>query len=363
MARSPIHRRNHRVAPESLRQRGVALAVLVWFLAAMSLLVGAIAMQARVDIKLTQLHASRAKAEAAGDGAIQLALADMLLREREVNFDPSIPFAVEYRRGGLQIRVKLLPVTGLIDLNRATEDLLARLFASVEGVEEGRARELAFNVVQWRSAGGAIGEFDGENGTSPNQGGVELRNARLEAIEDLLLVPGVDRRVFDSVRDAVYVSQRGQSGVDWKSAPASVLRALGDLDEQQSRQLVEARDQEDSPEGIAPAEIDTSFQQSDRLSDYRVDAVVSSGADRFLRRRWVERGRSGRDGLPWSFFRSEPVRSLSRGPGGQGGRGCQCWILVSLGACSATTCAELSITCGPVGRNFFGVTVRRYSRP
>lgn len=317
MRRTTCNRRNPRAAPISLRQRGVALAVLVWFLAAMSLLVGAIAMQARVDIKLTQLHASRAKAEAAGDGAIQLALTDMLLREREINFDPSVPFAVEYRRGGLDIKVKLLPVTGLIDLNRATEDLLARLFVSVEGVDEGRARELAFNVVQWRSAGGAIEESGAGDGPNRNETGVELRNARLEAIEDLLLVPGVDRGIFDSVRDAIYVSQRGQSGVDWMSAPASVLRALGDLDEQQARQLIEARDQEDGPEGVAPAEIDTSFQQSDRLSDYRVDAVVSSGADRFLRRRWVERGPSGRDGLPWSYFRSEPVRSLGASPGGK----------------------------------------------
>jgi len=94
-----------------------------------------------------------------------------------------------------------------------------------------------------------------------------------------------------------------------------VLRALGDLDEQQARQLAQARDREESPEGVAPAEIDTSFQQSDRLSDYRVDAVVSSGTDRFLRRRWVERGPSGRDGFPWSFFRSEPVRSLGARPG------------------------------------------------
>jgi len=309
MRQTIVNKRHAHCDPATtVRQGGVALAVLVWFLAAMSLLVGAIAMQARVDIKLTQLHAARAKAEAAGDGAIQLALADMLLRERQINFDPSVPFTGKYRRGGLRISVTLLPVTGLIDLNHATEDLLARLFTSVEGVDEGRARELAFNVLQWRSAGGAIEESG--DGPNRNETGAELRNARLEAIEDLLLVPGVDRGIFDSVRDAVYVSQRGQSGVDWRSAPASVLRALGDLDEEQARQLVQARDQEESPAGIAPAEIDTAFQQNSSVEAYRADAVVGSGTDRFLRRRWVERGRQGWDGLPWRFFRSEPVRSL-----------------------------------------------------
>ena len=47
----------------------------------MSLLVAGIVMQARVDIKLAQLHATRARVEAATDGAIQLALADLMLRE------------------------------------------------------------------------------------------------------------------------------------------------------------------------------------------------------------------------------------------------------------------------------------------
>lgn len=320
MRRGGLHdRRDHRVAAEPSRQRGVALAVLIWFLAAMSLLVGTIAMQARVDIKLTQLHSSRARAEAAGDGAIQLALAAMLLRERRGELEPGAPFIGQYRRGGFPVSVSLLPLTGLIDLNQAEEGLLARLFASVEGVGEGRALELATGVVKWRSPEGAIEESGVGEAPDENKKGASMRHARFEAIEDLLLVPGVDRHIFDSVRDAVYVSQRGQSGVDWMSAPASVLRVLGDLDEEQARQLAEARDQEEGAGGIAPAEIDTTFQQSDRLAVYRVDAVVSSGADRLLRRRWVERGRQGRDGLPWRFFRSEPVRSLGANPGDRSG--------------------------------------------
>ena len=62
-----------RLAGAGGSEAGVALAILVWFLAAMSLLVGSIVMQARVDAKLSGLHLTTARIEAAGDGAIQLA--------------------------------------------------------------------------------------------------------------------------------------------------------------------------------------------------------------------------------------------------------------------------------------------------
>ena len=43
-------------------QSGVALAIVVWFLAAMSLLVSGIVFQAKVDTRMAQLHVARAKA-------------------------------------------------------------------------------------------------------------------------------------------------------------------------------------------------------------------------------------------------------------------------------------------------------------
>ena len=62
-------------------QKGVALAIVVWFIAGMSLLVAGIVSHARVDTQMAQLHVARAKAVAAGDGAIQLMLAERLLKQ------------------------------------------------------------------------------------------------------------------------------------------------------------------------------------------------------------------------------------------------------------------------------------------
>ena len=67
----------------SVREDGVALAIVVWFIAGMSLLVAGIISHVRVDTRMTQLHVARAHAASAGDGAIQLMLAGLVSRRRD----------------------------------------------------------------------------------------------------------------------------------------------------------------------------------------------------------------------------------------------------------------------------------------
>ena len=322
---------NRMLARSTLRQRqnGVALAILVWFLAAMSLLVAGIVMQARVDIKLTQLHATRARVEAAADGAIQLALAQLMEPTPEGELPQAALQNQVFSVGNLDVTVNLTPLSGLIDINSAPEELLFMLFSAVDGLDEGTAQELAVNVVEWRSADAlAAGVADDPsteeagaargNGTAEQDPGSSnpdgARHARFEAIEDLLLVTGIDRRIYQAVADAVYVSQVGQAGVDWTTAPAAVLRVLGGMDAASAQELVDAR-LRDQVEGqlapVAPEGLDLSFQAESQLPAYRVDAEVVLDGTVFHRRRWVDREQAGSDGLPWSFFRTEALRVLS----------------------------------------------------
>ncbi|MCB1844093.1 MAG: general secretion pathway protein GspK, partial [Halioglobus sp.] len=193
---------------------------------------------------------------------------------------------------------------GLVDINLAPGELLSRVFAAVENIEEAEALILAANVVEWRSV--VEGEASADTGEIEVRGESAMRHARFEAIEDLLLVPGVDRRIFEAVREAVYVSQSGQAGVDWQAAPPAVLKAVGGLTDEQVQELAER----DAGDGIAPAELDLAFQQRESLPLYRADARVEAGGQTYLRRRWVERGSPGVDRLPWRFFRTEPVRAV-----------------------------------------------------
>jgi hypothetical protein len=277
-------------------EAGVALAILVWFLAAMSLLVGSIVMQARVDAKLSGLHLATAQVEAAGDGAIQLALSDLLILERDGAFSNRSAHYEAHSLGKLEVGVVLTPLSGLIDLNMAPEGLLSRLFSSIDGIDESAAYALITSVVKWRSA--ALQEPSGSPG------------GRFEVTEDLLMVEGVDRDIFEAVRDSVYVAPQGSSGVDWASAPASVLQALGEMDEKMALELAKSRVTEEIEYLEPPMDIDLSYQEVVPSDFYRADALVVLDNTVYLRRRWVNRAQIGADGLPWLFFRTEAVRAV-----------------------------------------------------
>ena len=52
------------------KQRGVALAMLLWMLAALTLLVSGVVFQSRTDVQLTRLHLDQARAQAAAQGGV-----------------------------------------------------------------------------------------------------------------------------------------------------------------------------------------------------------------------------------------------------------------------------------------------------
>ena len=160
--------------PCGVRQQGVALAIVVWFIAGMSLLVAGIVSHARVDTRMAQLHMARAKVVAAGDGAIRLMLADRLLLEDAVASEGDV-LAGEYWLGNSKISVTLYPAAGLVDLNTAPQPVLAGLFSIVGQVSEGDANFLADNVVKWR-------------GVSVGVDNTKRAGNRLRSIEDLLRV-------------------------------------------------------------------------------------------------------------------------------------------------------------------------------
>lgn len=311
----------HRNRPA--RQGGVALAILVWFIAAMSLLVGSIVLQARVDIKLAQLHATRARVEAAADGAIQLALAELMLLEREGEYSGSALHYSRHSVGETEVAVAFTPLSGLIDINRAPERLLFLLFSSIEDIEENVAQELAVSVVEWRTADPDDTEygFEQDNSDSAYQDSTGATGAqnqeslvpqgKFQTVEGLLLVPGVDRRIYEAVRDAVCVSDGGQSGVDWKTAPVSVLQALGAMDQQTALELAGERLVEDGADVAPPQALDLEFQGAEGMSTYRIDAFIEADNVTYRRRRWVNRTESGSNGLPWRFFRTEAVMVAS----------------------------------------------------
>lgn len=259
-------------------QSGVALAIVVWFIAGMSLLVAGVVLSARTDVRLAQVHMGRAAAAAAGDGAIAMLLADVKDGVFAGGGSSRLP-QQRYQLGGVQVAVSAVPTEWLVDVNLATRPLLANALRLSGALNETNAQAVANAVVQWRSS---------------NNGAAGMR---FEAVEDLLSVRGLNRRVWDRVRDYIAVPIGGV-GLSRPSARAQQrMNLLRSLAPAQRVMTVEQ----------APVEMNIGAM---RATGYRIDALVRVGDTYWLRRRWVSMNASV-GALPWRVYRTEPARIVS----------------------------------------------------
>lgn len=271
------------------RQRGVALAIVVWFIAGMSLLVAGIVGHARVDTKLTQLHLARAKTVAAGDGATLLAMSERIRGFQSAGVGPLVS-ETAYRLGDADVRVRIIPASGFIDLNRAPVTVLAALFAIAGGLEPGEAKYLADNVVKWRRS---------DTGSRRNR-------RKFYATEDLLRVEGMNRTVLDGIRDYAIAADWASGAMNWTAAPKEMLDMLeavnpGQVDNIQQRRSTLMRSGGGSQRGVLLG----------AGGVYRADALVDYGGRIWLRRSWLSVGGSQNRGLPWRVVRTEPPRVVA----------------------------------------------------
>lgn len=260
-------------------QRGVALAIVVWFIAGMSLLVAGTVLSARTDARLAQVHLQRAKAAAAGDGAINLLLADVY-EGRFNNAAGGQLVQAAYQLNEQEVVVTAVPINQLVELGDASPLALESLFLATGLGGATDAQALAVTVVQWR----ALERAQGVGGTG------------FEAIEDLMNVPGINRAFWDVLRDYVAVQPGGgtpggarlDASLQWLRAVAPASRA--------ARPGLRA--------SVGPA------NGAGRARSFRVDAMLRQGGRAWLRRRWVNAS-GGRSVLPWKTVRTEAPRIVS----------------------------------------------------
>lgn len=261
-------------------QQGMALAIVVWFIAGMSLLVGGIVTHARIDTKMAQAHVARAKAVAAGDGAIRMQLARGLAGPRRGEQDVNLLLG-EHRLGELRVTVQLYPTTGLIGLNSASSEMLAALFEVVGQLPPDEANALAGDVVKWREGASLTGNNNGPK--------------RFNTVEDLLRVEGMRRTLLDAVRDYVVAGNLAGRAVDWSVAPPGLLPVLARAAPDRVSAAQRRRDAAQESTGASLS------------GSYRADALVSYGGKQWLRRLWVSPG-NGNGAFDWRVVRAEPAR-------------------------------------------------------
>lgn len=187
-------------------QRGMILLAVLWSVMALSLIVMGLAKSLKVEIKQVATDIKILQMGVLGDAAVLFALKQIVASRTT---DPITGMSSQVQLWGQMVDVETLPLNGLIDLNRASAQLLVDLLRHAGGLAAEPARELAQAIQTVRSRDGGTG-----------------RSEEFEAIEDLLRVSGMSRKLYARIEPLITVYGFGSGKVNPLAAPSGVLTVL-----------------------------------------------------------------------------------------------------------------------------------------
>jgi general secretion pathway protein K len=226
------------------RQRGIALIVVMWILALLTIVVGTFAVLARTETMQSRFLFDTTDARYAAEAGLHRAVVELRNPDMATRWvADGRPY--EFRFGDARVEVRITDETGLIDVNATAQgnpEALQRLFESV-GLPPRDAELMTAALQDW---------IDGDDQTRPL--GAEIdeyfdagypygpANQAFGTVEELQQVIGMSWELFRAIRDSVTVHS-GRAQFNPAFAPADVLATLPDMDADTARLFIEERSQ------------------------------------------------------------------------------------------------------------------------
>jgi general secretion pathway protein K len=163
-----------------------------------------------------------------------------------------------------------------INLNTADAPTLSLLLQRAAGLAADEAEPIAYAIVDWR---------DGDSGYGHPRHGAEdtdytdldvpygCKDAPFETVDELLLIQGINRALFDRIRDLV--TPFGDGRVNLNTAPVPVLQALG-FDVSGAEALVKFRNGPDGRPGSGDDQSFTDTQVIPLMLEQSVSPVIDA---------------------------------------------------------------------------------------
>ncbi|MFM9914922.1 MAG: type II secretion system protein GspK [Rhizobacter sp.] len=263
----------------------MALVAVLWMVAALSIMVVGMSYGVRGETRKASLTRQGIALGGLGNAAINLVLQEMLssterttrLSYKDVTYQNQL------------IRVEILPINGLIDINNASESLLTKLISIQGDLDRERATNLARKTIDIRSQKNPAGQGRG-----------------FESVEDWLTVPGIDYTLYARMKGLVSADLFGVGSgrVNPLAAPQEVLTVLTGGNVEQASKIASERDSDRT--GIDTTMLDASDVETVPTNRFRISARVTASTDTQL---WITQTvditATKRDGLPWRIFHVE----------------------------------------------------------
>lgn len=287
--------------PNPLRQeQGFALLLVLWTLALASIVLVGYAMNTRSELTVAKNQIAAAKARLLADSGIEIGILGLIGDFGDGEPWPRDGKVQEFDFENGTVWISLQDESGKIDLNQATDEVLAALF-SRQGRTDGDAAVAAVNAwrqvrrSQWRQASG--GRIIDE----------EIDFPAFLDVEELRQVPGITPEVYARTRSFLTIHS-GMATVNPLVAPAEVLRALPGIDVDQVEAFLASRDDYDSWLDAPDAQDYLADTEAGAVTIQAV-AVERTGA-RFVREAVVAEGESATRPyriLEWRTVPDEPI--------------------------------------------------------
>jgi len=244
------------------RRLGLALPAVLWTLAAITLMLGAMVRFARVETQLTATLLARLQADAYLQAGVTYVVAALEQDARAANAPPLFSRLV---LDGQPIELAIVNAAGLVDINFASEPLLLQLLQTALGWSTERARA----VVQARGA---------------------LAQPAYATLADVRKALRLTEDEWQTLQSLVTV-HAGRSGVNLWLAPVEVLSLLRPDNPQAVASFDRARREQGERADLTL--ISSPHHQTLPVRAFRVDVAVQlPQGQRFARRYWVARQRT-----------------------------------------------------------------------
>ena len=235
------------MSSQSKSQTGVALALVLWLLAALAVTVGGLVSISREGVARSDMGHLSAKAYYLGRGIARLAMFDKATQvdktEPDENAEQRLSvgvFTATYKAESALIRVSIHPASGYVSLSGSSEDTWRTLLTKLGGMESAAADEVIVHLLS-ESFGATAPVGDPSSFAFARQ--MLTRDSReVVHVERLLSVQGLSRDVYDRIRRSVSPFSSTPTPIMSFAPPELRVAFAGDQESQEEGSLSDGSD-------------------------------------------------------------------------------------------------------------------------
>lgn len=234
-----------------LKRDGIALIMVLWILAVLMVIVLSASYMTRTETHATLTFKTSVEERFLAEAGIEKAILELLYRRLNPSDTENIwridctPYKVE-TDGGYAI-VTITDESSKVDINKASDIILRNLFSNL-GIDEDEVDTIVDSIMDWRDPDDLHRLHGAESDyymSLPNP--YKAKNTDFDAIEELLLVKGIDRKVLygDGERQGIinFITVHSETGrINIRTAPKEVLLSIPGITPEMADTIISIRD-------------------------------------------------------------------------------------------------------------------------